>query len=109
MPTTVLSDVIAGIDRLRADVLATPAEGTDPGHWRHLRDQALGELTAGLPATDCAVCIAHAPRIPDTGDANTSADSRGRLLSWLSGAREQLRIGRAVADMLARGRTRSTL
>jgi len=106
-----LSEVIDRIDHIHAEVLATTEEPGGPGGWRHLRDRAVGELTAGLPDVDCGVCIAAAPPIDvppidAAADPAAAADSRGRLLTWLAGTREQLRLGRAVATCLSRAHPR---
>lgn len=100
-PLTDLAEVIARIERILAEVLATTAEPGGPGGWHHLRDRALGDLTVGLPDVDCAVCIAAAPAIAVTSDPAAAAEARGRLLRWLTGTRDQLRLGRAVAESLA--------
>jgi hypothetical protein len=93
-----LDEVIDRIDAIYAEALDIDTESA--GEWHRLRDRALGELTMGLPDVDCGVCIAAAPTIAST-DAPAAAETRGLMMSWLAGTREQLRLGRAVARSLS--------
>lgn len=98
-------EVIDRIDAIYAEALDIDTESA--GEWHHLRDRALGELTTGLPDVDCGVCIAAAPPIASTGDPAAAAEeTRGLMVSWLAGTREQLRLGRAVARSLSRKQQR---